>query len=392
MIVMHHVGGKNATYPFPVKKGKLLSDISLVLYDADPNCLEHMNLEAAKGPFNKLTILPYLIGKQAENLQFNLTVHSTNSSIYEFNPEFSDFHAVNYPRYGEYRFGNGFEIAKRAVLQSYSLEQALKKENVKAIDVLTLDVQGAEFDIITESKDLIKEETLCVQLEVEFVELYKNQKSFSDLHKLLQPLDFMLVDLHSIGRASPCSLPIGFRGEELLMWGEAVYLKSFSSMQRETNIDKIVKWTFFAFVYKQMGLCLQGLKLLEEKSYFANPRSSHFNYEQMIEKIWKIYKNEGSLSLPKFHELFTRPMIENFYKVAAEKLDCSEDQKKVDQSFSKSYGSYYALAKELASKQTTALEELCIEYDLEEVGAVLKKNRIRDAGFFVGLCQSHLKE
>jgi len=42
MITYYHIGGRNGTYPLPLKQGKLLQDFHLVLYGADTDCFQQM--------------------------------------------------------------------------------------------------------------------------------------------------------------------------------------------------------------------------------------------------------------------------------------------------------------------------------------------------------------
>jgi hypothetical protein len=81
---------------------------------------------------------------------------------------------------------------------------------LKHIDFLSLDVQGAEFDILKGADQLLKIKCIGVQLEAEFVKIYENQKTFSDINALMESLGFELLDLDSFGRCAPISIPIGF--------------------------------------------------------------------------------------------------------------------------------------------------------------------------------------
>ena len=61
MITYHHIGGRNGTYPLPLKNSLLLSEFHLILYDADTNCFEQMK-GVDQNSWGKVSVFPYCIG------------------------------------------------------------------------------------------------------------------------------------------------------------------------------------------------------------------------------------------------------------------------------------------------------------------------------------------
>ncbi len=63
-------------------------------------------------------------------------------------------------------------------LNLLSLEEALKRSQNVGLDFLSLDVQGTKYDILEGAKDFLLNNCIGIQLEVEFVKLYQDQKTF----------------------------------------------------------------------------------------------------------------------------------------------------------------------------------------------------------------------
>src|SRR5437762_4112202 len=111
MITYHHIGGRNGTYPLPLKEGLFLEDIHLVLYDADIDCESKMHTNQ-KSQFSKVTVLPYCIGGETNISKFNVNFHPTTSSLYEFNNDYKHYSFVSNSKYGDYVLGNACQTVK----------------------------------------------------------------------------------------------------------------------------------------------------------------------------------------------------------------------------------------------------------------------------------------
>lgn len=65
MINYHHIGGRNGTYPLPLKEGLLLKDFHLILYDADENCFDQISKDLHNS-WGEVSVYPYCIGAETE--------------------------------------------------------------------------------------------------------------------------------------------------------------------------------------------------------------------------------------------------------------------------------------------------------------------------------------
>jgi FkbM family methyltransferase len=97
------------------------------------------------------------------------------------------------------------------------------------VDVLKVDVQGAELDVIKGGEQRLKDATVVVT-EVEFVEMYQGQPLFADVDRELRRQGFCLHFLgQSLGPAFRPFVPAGNpgRGIRQALWADACYVKDF---------------------------------------------------------------------------------------------------------------------------------------------------------------------
>ena len=63
--------------------------------------------------------------------------------------------------------------------------------------LMKLDTQGTELEILSSLAEGDLEELLCVEMEVEFLELYERQPTFGAVHASMQDKGFRLLDLRT---------------------------------------------------------------------------------------------------------------------------------------------------------------------------------------------------
>lgn len=381
MITYHHIGGRNGTFPLPLKNGPLLNDFHLILYDADENCFEQMQ-NAGHNEWGKVNVFPFCIGAQTGSSAFHLNFHPTTNSLYPFNDEFKDYNLVNNALYGEYVFGDACQHIRSVELNLLSLEDALATSKISSIDFLSLDVQGAEYDILIGAKQLLEKQCVGIQLEVEFVKLYQNQKTFSDINELMESMGFELLDLGSFGRCAPMSLPIGFRGAEQPLYAEAVYVKKFNTLKESNDIDFLCKCAFFCLIYKKTGMCLKFLNRVSELtnlSSYQNPTNS-LHIKCLVE-MWKLFEEFQHIRLPKLSQLFSHEKFQNYYGQKKNTVSDNAEYNTLIQSMKK----MLPIVKDFTSATSAPFEELLQKYGLDDVASAVREKRHHEAKCFLEL-------
>ena len=382
MITYHHIGGRNGTYPRPLKNGPLLNDFHLILYDADINCLEQMK-HAEHYAWGKVDVYPYCIGGKTGTRPFHLNFHPTTNSLYPFNEEFKEYNLVDKPLYGEYVFGDACKRIKSIDLDLFSFEDALARSKITTVDFLSLDVQGAEYDILEGAKKLLHKNCVAIQLEVEFVQLYKDQKTFSDINYLMESMGFELLELGSFGRCAPISLPIGFRGQEQPLYAEAVYIKKIDHLVKEQNIGLLYKGALFSLLYKKLGLCLKFLDKISKISWIEINSNSNLLYMRCLLEIWALFEESKHIRLPQLSQLFSNERFQDYYgmKEKASDVVCAVGPVK------EYMKNIWPVVKQLGEQETSELENLLEKYGLEEVASVVREARGLEVNCFIELLE-----
>lgn len=162
--------------------------------------------------------LPYAIG-DGRRRTLNICNYSMTSSLYEPNTDLVD------------RFqnlGSAMKVVRREELDTKRLDDI---PEVAGTDLLKMDVQGAEADVLNGATQLLAE-TLVIQVEVEFVPLYKDQPLFSDIDLLLRRHGFLIHKFLDIsGRAFKPVMVNNDLNHPLsqILWSDAVYVRDFTA-------------------------------------------------------------------------------------------------------------------------------------------------------------------
>lgn len=180
----------------------------------EPQPAECAALNAAAKPGQRF--LPYFLGDGRERTFYECALGAC-SSLYEPDLEFIQ-RFVGLERV--------FDVKSRTPVQTRRLDDL---PEIAAIDYLKMDVQGAELDVLRGGPARLAR-ALVVDVEVEFVPLYKGQPLFADVDAEMRRLGFMFHTFaggNVMGRALwPLEHPGGrhYRFNQL-MWADAVYVR-----------------------------------------------------------------------------------------------------------------------------------------------------------------------
>jgi FkbM family methyltransferase len=112
-------------------------------------------------------------------------------------PTGSSLYPPNYPVILEYS-GRSYAGVRRVVeVDCKSLRDFLVEYQRPVPALMKLDTQGTELEILSSLTPEQFEEVLCVETEVEFVELYTGQPAFGDVHAFMREHGFRLLDLRT---------------------------------------------------------------------------------------------------------------------------------------------------------------------------------------------------
>ena len=269
LLSIHHVGGRDGSSAFPLNN-VFLDDVALVLYDADPDCLPQAR--ERNNRFRNLWVLPYCLAAKRSKRSFFLNYDPFTSSLLSANPQFRDFYTYCVdPIAGpmDYRCADALAPVEKRDVETISFDEIFsqRRTGTPPPDFLSLDTQGSEYEILEGSASLLDSTVLGLQVEVEFVPLYSEQRLFGDIHRLLASHGFYFSHFASLLELSPHRAPVGLRGKGMTCVGEAVFIKDVNSITgtSQSVTAKLLKLAFISLSYGKVEYALMCLHLAQER-------------------------------------------------------------------------------------------------------------------------------
>ncbi|MDP2593101.1 MAG: FkbM family methyltransferase [bacterium] len=305
-IVIHHIGGRDGRRSFPLLP-RFERDFVNVLYDADPSCAEQM-ASANKKLKSKLIVLPKCVGGKNGAEIFNINYDPYTSSLRAISPSKKNWYFYFRKWRQDVILGEVMSPMEKMEVKVTTMDELLiNNKKIPPPDFLSLDTQGTEFEILRASSQILKENVLAVVSEVSFQEIYKKQKLFGDVSKLLSDQGFFFVKFTKyILDCSPFRYPKGLRGEGFQTATDALYLRNIKSVLRVKNKKKRVlmleKLAFFACVFGQFEYSLECLNTAYEASAVS---SRGLVYQRFLRKLYRASKQVPQVFAPTFKEEFT---------------------------------------------------------------------------------------
>ena len=227
-----HVGGRGGMGPVD-RLLQLGESLSLSIFEADMepgdnywNDYKSLIEDYANRYNVKLSIMQKCLSNCVSKKEFHINVMPDCSSLLNMSPQ-----ARNYTR----MTGRGYRIIWGEVCQPTrtieidvtTLDELYANGVIQLPHFLSMDVQGAEYDILEGAPKALQGDLLGVVSEVEFCELYEDQKLFMDQYTLLKKHQFSLFDLYNTEYWY--SGPILDKGA--LMVAEALFLTRISHIK-----------------------------------------------------------------------------------------------------------------------------------------------------------------
>ena len=396
-LVSHHVGGRDGGAPFANATSKFLNDTISVLYDADPDCVDHAGQYASTLGLHKILALPYCVGGENGPGEFNLNYDPYTSSLAEYDSSMDDYYCA-FEDY-DYPFAEVFKAVKKIPVDIVTLDKVMA-DNAATLpppDFLSLDAEATEFEVLCGGENTVRSEVVAIEVETSFIQIRKNQKLFGEIAALLGTYGFTFVQFTNTHQASPYRAPVGLRGKGNLVVADGLFFRDIdslcSSIEGEGKLwIKLRKLAMTAILYghieyaiKAVGMAnsltppdtlLSKLKILTWHRFIDKfiaivdssvaPLRSTFADAYSIEESFSRFKatpkqledipgeepGEPGRELPAFARLLAQKaqMIAN---LATEIADNETDQQAVVESEQKDYG--------------IPLKELLFDHGLEDI-------------------------
>tara|TARA_A100001011_G_scaffold360175_1_gene407257 strand:+ start:1321 stop:2283 length:963 start_codon:yes stop_codon:yes gene_type:complete len=228
----------------------------------EPDQRSRNSLKNTENDFLNYQILPFALSNSNQSVELNLCREPKTSSLFQPNKNFLN----RFPDVQRY------EILKTEILECSTLDEIILPE----IDFIKIDIQGAEHDVLKGARNSLQL-ALGLELEVEFLQLYKEQPLFGDICNELSNNGFEFFDFVNLQRWQRDIL----NGHGQCIFGDALFLKSPEYLEIESlDILKISSYLSILVIYRRFDLIEKVIEALNPESH------SHFiDFEIAYKKL-----------------------------------------------------------------------------------------------------------
>jgi FkbM family methyltransferase len=152
--------------------------------------IEPIKEEANKLHQKKLTLNKGLWSKKEKKKLYILDNRLGSSSMYEPDENYFDLHNIKNNDFKNYK------VTRTVEVECDTLSNQLTELNIKKLDYLKIDTQGAELEIL---KGLGNYRPLMIKLETHFFSMYKDVPEWNQLINYIYKLNYVLIDWKGIG-------------------------------------------------------------------------------------------------------------------------------------------------------------------------------------------------
>ena len=267
-------------------------NLTIYGFDADPEACEEANSALENQEINWIEIhIPLALSNKIGTSTLYVTKNPMCSSLYEPNEKY----LARFEGLEDHVF-----LDFTTEIETTTLDDFCNSEEIKEIDFLQVDVQGADLQVLQGASNLLKDSILGIQIEVEFSPLYLKQPLFSDIDSYLRNQNFTLFDIDTAYRYrsnSPITSSTRF-GQ--LLWGDAFYLRDLLSKTDQVYSNQPEKILKIACIADILGFPEYALEVLEylTVTFGENPQ---YNFAGSIVEIFTYipqFMEQGLDSLP----------------------------------------------------------------------------------------------
>jgi len=269
-----HVGGRGGGFGETDVLLQLGKDLSLSIFEANIESeditwdnYDRLIKEYATRYGIKLSVIPQCLSSTIGKKKFHINVMPDCSSLLEMSPDAKNYQRMNSPYY-RIVWGQICQPKRLIDIDVTTIDEVYRNNVIQMPHFISIDAQGAEYDILQGASEALRGDLLGVISEVEFRELYDGQKLFTDQFALLRKHEFDLFDLYNTEYWHP-SLIIG---KGTLMVAEALFLRNFR---------------YFVKRDRNPTVLLSNLSKLATVAYYFERRSYAFEITEYIMDNWQ---------------------------------------------------------------------------------------------------------
>ena len=212
----------------------------IIGFEIEKELCDKMNSKASKG----IKYYSCALGEKNEKKRLYNTKNPMCTSLYKPNEKLI-------------RLYNNLDVAylkNETEVETIALDTFIKKNNIDEIDLIKIDVQGAELDIFKGGKNTLQN-VLKIICEVEFISIYENQPLFGDVSNFLTKYDFMFNKF--LGLAGRTLRPLIANNDPNIasqhMWSDAVFIRNVEKI-KDLKDEKLLKLSLLSAIYNSLDL------------------------------------------------------------------------------------------------------------------------------------------
>lgn len=242
--------------------------------------------------FSRVVVLERALASRAGRRKFYVTKAPLNTSFLEPNAHF-----IN--RYKAHKF----KVVKSFPVSTKTLDSTIYQKGMEVNrfgEFLKLDTQGSEHDILQGAKKMLKDRCLAIWCEVEFFEIYKNQKTFTDIDAMLRKFGFCIYGLYPHFRSTKALDRSQHKTEERIMWADAFFVKDpldpvnkkkvFTERDIRVLILIAMACGFFDYAMELNGIFIKDYVERRRIESFIRSKSK-FDQDLMFREVKHLYNN-----------------------------------------------------------------------------------------------------
>ena len=200
---------------------------TIVAFEPDPEAFKDLQKKYSSQNY---IIINQALSSREQEININFTKKGECSSIYK----------TNFKLIKKFPFAERFDVKTKAKIKTNTLDQALKTNGLEYPNYIKLDIQGAELEALKGSIRSLKT-ICCIELEIEFAELYENQPLFSEIEQFLRQNGFEVWDIRRVFQKEKNSLFHGFKKGRLVS-GDALFFKNPKKLHDDLKTLKDSDW------------------------------------------------------------------------------------------------------------------------------------------------------
>ncbi len=156
-------------------------------------------------------------------------------------------------------------VENRQQIQTVKLDDV---KEIKNIDYLKIDIQGAELEVFKNATNLLSNCTV-IHTEVEFLPMYENQPLFSEVEMYLRELGFLFHRFSPLVSRVVKPMYINdnpYAELSQVTWADAIFVKDFTQFDK-LSIAQLKKIALMLHdIYGSFDIVLRALKEVDNKS------------------------------------------------------------------------------------------------------------------------------